>query len=536
MATRTRQHASHFLLSLTLLLSIWHITGCSPNRSLPTDPVVTPVIIPIKLSYDTQQPAVIANWEYLGINPPVRFRFNRIERDGFHYLPWTDIPNLPRQVSESSDVWQMEPLEDIQLNAGESYSYILQTENGFKGVAEASLGTVQVPGAYIASVDFQAGKGQTIIRWHLADGTPQQYELLRQIDELPPAPIFQTQDITKNHFTDQLPEGNRKYTYTLRNTLDQGKILDSRAFFIRPYTRSTDLNVQEQPDAHISLSSADPYNVSMLILSATSNDIVVKDLAWANTNVPQQGSNIALRPLPAPNQERLARSSLSIMATPANENASQRVLLAGIFSDTRQIQVASFFLYSNNFGSVSAPQTSWTVDNANVPTTMVGTPDGRIWVGAERQLGIFVHREGQVVEQAHLELNLPSNMTSLAAFETGIWIVTEDGQIFRTNGLPNGTAQPNLIPVTLPIDMHPIYINGDQNAVYVLDQNQNRIITFDFDGKMGMWWGGLDDLDLRTGGLALSSAGDIYTWDAQNKIIEFRNVPASLVRFNDDSN
>ena len=61
----------------------WYSSGCDSRRDLVNDPANSPVVIPFDLKYEEGQNAVIIDWEYLGIEPATRYRFWRLERDGY---------------------------------------------------------------------------------------------------------------------------------------------------------------------------------------------------------------------------------------------------------------------------------------------------------------------------------------------------------------------------------------------------------------------------------------------------------------------
>ena len=60
-------------------------------------------------------------------------------------------------------------------------------------------------------------------------------------------------------------------------------------------------------------------------------------------------------------------------------------------------------------------------------------------------------------------------------------------------------------------------------------------MVFNADGQSVLQWGGLDDLVLDPAGLAVSEFEEVYVWDAQNYIVLFKSVPASLVRLDKEN-
>ena len=134
---------TYFLLCLLL------VAGCESRRDLATDPANSPVVVPFDLRYDEEQNAVVLEWEYLGIEPAVRYQIWRNERDGWRGFPWQDLPAPSREVNRRADVWEMMPIAHFDIQAGEQHRYSLHTETAGKKPARAPVGTVQIPGALL---------------------------------------------------------------------------------------------------------------------------------------------------------------------------------------------------------------------------------------------------------------------------------------------------------------------------------------------------------------------------------------------------
>ena len=107
------------------------------------------IVVPFDLRYDEEQNAVVLEWEYLGIEPAVRYQFWRSERDGWRGFPWRDLPAPSREANHRADVWEMMPIAHFDIQAGEQHRYSLRTETAEKKPARATVGSVQIPGAIL---------------------------------------------------------------------------------------------------------------------------------------------------------------------------------------------------------------------------------------------------------------------------------------------------------------------------------------------------------------------------------------------------
>lgn len=535
---------------LSLVMIILICIGCNYRRSLGTDPALSPVIVPVELKYDAQNPRVVLNWEYLGVEPPVRFRLKRFERETVHLFDWQSFPPPSRPVSEDADVWDLGPIVDARINSGESYLYFMHTETeGAKKFIEGHVGSIQIPGAHLSFINLQSEKSTAKIDWFAPSTTPIQYELFRQTDDEPSISIFQSQNSKAISFEDLLPEGNRTYTYTLRNFWGQNLFLDSRKMSLKAYPRDLEFGAYTSLNGHIKLAPVSPEGTSIFTLSKTPNAIAVQTLEQINNEaildplaaqVLEELNNDLINPreIQVPNQSQLNPESLSIGIAP-NGTYSLSFILAGILKETNQVQLSSHFNFSNQFADTEWEYLPWSVDNPNAATTVAVRSNGHIFVGAGKTLSLSTIQGNTIKEQAQFDLNLSRNIHSLTVVKSAVWVVTTDGQLFRSTPVEiilGTVTPPTLIPVMLPSNAKPIAVTSDQRAIFVLDQAQNRVLVFDPEGTPGLWWRGFDDLDLSKGGLAISQTSDIYVWDAQNRIVRFRNAPAFLNAIEEISN
>ena len=129
-------------------------------------------------------------------------------------------------------------------------------------------------------------------------------------------------------FTDVLIEGNRKYMYRLRNTMDRDVVLESREMFIYPYQRRLNFNIIEAANVFVALTSATTFASPALALLATSDAISIREV----NHTGYEGSS---RILPVPNRAELRLESLSVVAVSAGIRVLPTVLLCGILSETR---------------------------------------------------------------------------------------------------------------------------------------------------------------------------------------------------------
>ena len=517
-----------YALFITLFMGV----GCGSRRDIPTDPAVSPVIVPFDLSYDKQTGRVVFDWEYLGVEPPTRFRFLRVEREGIHFLNWQDLPEPIRAADERADVWDVEPVVDMELNAGEKYAYIIRTETAFARPAEAPLGQIQIPGARLEDIFLAPEKGTATLVWHLPLGVPQKLELVRESHDDTAPLVYILPNLSDTTFVDVLPKGNTTYRYFLRNTMDHDVVLESRAYVLEAYQQFLPFQESEPLDTHVFLTPSMNFSSDVLALVATEQFISVRDLGL-------NGYIVNPFELPVKNREKLNLPSLSLAVTPIGKPQRSRRLLAGIMPETRDVQLSAFIFEGDAFVEVPWQYTDWVVDNVNLPTAMFVGPDGTIWVGIGQTLRAFVSEGDGVVEVGTLDLNLSGHVQSLVVFDSGMWVVTTDGQVWKSSpviDVTGGLMPPLWEQVVLPVDAFPLSVSGNDRAVFVLDQAQGRVLAFDFDGQPGLWWQGLDGLDLGQGGLAVSRDGNVYVWDAQNQMALFRNETALIEKFPDPEN
>ena len=503
---------TYFLLCLLLC------TGCDSRRDLVNDPANSPIVYPLDLRYDEEQDAVVLEWEYLGIEPAVRYQIWRIERDGIHMLPWYNLPAPSREANRRADAWEMMPIVDTAIHAGEKYIYILRTETAGKRLAEAPVGEVQIPGALLSDIQFLPEEGTATVNWHLSAGVPRRYELLRSIDDAASQVIFQSEDPSVANFTDVLIEGNRKYTYRLRNTMDRDVVLESRDIALHPYKRRLDFNIVEAQNVFVALTSATTFGSPALVLLATSDAISIRE-------VNHTGYEGSPRVLPVSNREGLRLESLSVATISAGSPAAPYVLLGGILSETKEVQLSAF---QNDISEILWQYEDWRVADSELPTAMAIAPDGTIWVGVGQRLKAFSFNVNTIIERGAYDTGIEGAIQSLAVLGSDIWMVTTLGEVFRTD---NMGAQSVWEEVVLPTGVFPVWIGSgsDSRAVFVLARD--RIMVFNADGQPVLRWRVMDDLALDPAGLTVSHDRGVYVWDAQNRIILFKSAPPFLVPF-----
>ena len=519
------QLLSLFKVGLCLLCML--MIGCGSRRDIPTDPAISPIIVPDDLRYEEQIGAVVLDWEYLGIHPPTRFRFLRVERDGIQFLNWKDLPAPTRMVNEGVDVWEVDSVMDDALKSGEDYGYIMRTETDLKRPSEEPLGRIQIPGARIEDIVLAPEKNTATLVWHLPAGTPQKLELLRQINDDVSQVVSTLNNFSDTTFVDVLLEGNAAYRYVLRNTMDHSVVLESRAFVMEAYPRLALFQESEPVNTHLFLTPSRSVSSALLALVATESFFAVRDLSVV-------GYIINPRELPVQNHDQFNFRSLSLAVTPIGRPSTSLKLLAGVLPETKAVQLAAFFSEDDVFVETSWQYADWFVSDPQASTAVFVGPDGTIWVGVEKVLRAFVAGDDGVVEVGQFSVDFSGDIHSLAVFESGIWVVTTNGQVWRsspTSGVVDGGGTLVWEQVVLPVDAYPIGVSGNDKVVFVLDKTQGRVLGFDFDGQPGLWWRGLDDLNLDSGGLAVSRTGDVYVWDALNQMALFKNTPAFLEPF-----
>ncbi|MDE2698678.1 MAG: hypothetical protein OXI23_07410 [Gemmatimonadota bacterium] len=506
---------THFLLGLLLF------AGCDSRRDLATDPANSRILVPFDLRYDGEQNAVVLEWEYLGIEPVARYRFWRSERDGWRGFPWRDLPAPSREANPRADVWEMMPIAHFDIQAGEQHRYSLHTETAEKKPARATIGSVQIPGAILETIQFLPEEGTATVNWHLAAGVPRRYELLRSVDDAAEQVIFQSEDPTVSSFTDVLIEGNRKYTYRLRNTMDRDVVLDSREMFIYPYQRRLNFNIVEAPNVFVALTSATTFASPALALLATSDAISIRE-------VDHTGYEGDPRVLPVPNRAGLRLESLSVVAVSAGIRVLPTVLLSGILSETREVQFSAFRSTQLRISEIPWQYEDWRVADSELPTAMAIARDGTIWVGVGQRLKAFSFNVNTIIERGSYDTGIEGAIRSLAVLGSDIWMVTTLGEVFRTDTSHMG-SQPIWEEVVLPDGVFSVWVGSGPRAVFVL--TRDRVMVFNADGQPVLRWRVLDDLVLDPAGLAISHDGGVYVWDAQNRIVQFKSAPPFLVPF-----
>ena len=413
------------------------------------------------------------------------------------------------------------PIAHFDIQAGEQHRYSLHTETADKKPARATVGSVQIPGARVENIQFLPEEGTATVNWHLAAGVPRRYALLRAVDDAAEQVIFQSEDPTVASFTDVIIEGNRKYTYRLRNTMDRDVVLDSREMFIYPYQRRFNFDIVEAANVFVALTSATTFASSALALLATSDAISIRE-------VDHTGYEGAPRVLPVPNREGLRLESLSVVAVSAGIRVLPTVLLSGILSETREVQFSAFRSTQLSISEIPWQYDAWRVADSEMPTAMAIAPDGTIWVGIGRRLKAFSFNVNTIVERGSYDTGIVGAIQSLAVLGSDIWMVTTQGEVFRTDTSHMG-SQPVWEEVVLPNGVFPVWIGSGPRAVFVLARD--RVIVFNADGQPVLRWRFLDDLALNSVGLVVSHDGGVYVWDAQNHIVLFKSAPPFLVPF-----
>ena len=507
---------TYFLFCLLLF------TGCDSRRDLATDPANSPVVVPFDLRYDEEQNAVVLEWEYLGIEPAVRYRFWRSERDGWRRFPWQDLPAPSREVNRRADVWEMMPIAHFDIQAGELHRYSLHTEEtAGKKPVRAPVGSVQIPGALLENIQFLPEEGTATVDWYLREGVPRRYELLRSVDDAAAQVIFQSEDPSVASFTDVIIEGNRKYTYRLRNTMDRNVVLESREMFIYPYQWRHNFNIVEAPNVFVALTSSTAFASSALALRATSDAISVRE-------VNHTGYADSPRVLPVPNRTGLRLESLSVVAVSAGIRVLPTVLLGGILSETREVQFSAFRSSQLNIFEIPWQYEDWRVADSELPTAITIVHDGTIWAGVGQRLKAFSFNVNTIIERGSYDTGIEGAIRSLAALGSDIWMVTTQGEVFRTDTSHMG-SQPVWEEVVLPPNVFPVWVGSGPRAVFVLARD--RVMVFNADGQPVLQWRVIDDLVLDPAGLTVSHDGGVYVWDAQNRIVLFKSAPPFLVPF-----
>ena len=478
-------------------------------------------MVPFDLRYDEEQNAVVLEWEYLGIEPVARYRFWRSERDGWRGFPWRDLPAPSREANPRADVWEMMPIAHFDIQAGEQHRYSLHTETAEKKPARATVGSVQIPGAILETIQFLPEEGTATVNWHLAAGAPRRYELLRAVDDAAEQVIFQSEDPIVASFTDVIIEGNRKYTYRLRNTMDRDVVLDSREMFIYPYQRRLNFNIVEAPNVFVALTSATTFASPALALLATSDAISIRE-------VDHTGYEGGPRVLSVPNRAGLRLASLSVVAVSAGIRVLPTILLSGILSETREVQFSAFRSTQLRISEIPWQYDAWRVVDSELPTAITIARDGTIWAGIGRRLKAFSFNVNTIIERGSYDTGIEGAIRSLAVLGSDIWMVTTLGEVFRTDTSHMG-SQPIWEEVVLPDGVFPVWIGSGPRAVFVLARD--RVMVFNADGQPVLRWRVIDDVVLDPAGLAVSHDGGVYIWDAQNHIVLFKSAPPFLVPF-----
>lgn len=515
MATNLKDIQNYLLLTICLGFFV----GCEAPRDMPTDPRNAPFLISQDITY--QEGKVSIRWEYMGLDPVSRFRLVRLEREGLHPLEWVTA-QLTRDVSPRSDVWEMQDAIDAKLNAGESYAYFIRAENVHGALAEGLGGNVQIPGATVENVSLDILNGTATINWQTQAGVPIKFELFRQVGNAPSEQIFQTADMGETRFVDGITLGNRAYRYWVRNFLNNDVVLDSRTMQLWPYLRNGDYNVIAPVGAYASLAQGQAFGQPLIMLTATQNEMALQKLNFFGT---------AFLPiaLPVPNQSALQPASVSLAVTPTGQPRSPHVLVTGVLPDEKRVQLSAFTILGDI--AIEAPWDNavWSVENGDVKTAITVAADDVILVIAGTELRLYVPNTDGIQKGGVLDLGLPSAVHQVIAFDEGVWVVLQDGRVWRSP--PVWDAQGRTVaPMWTSVEgiTQAVGIGQKDGIIYVVDGTQNQVKTFNFEGQAGLWWDGMDDLNLGDVALSVALNGDVYMRDANGKLAVFQRPFTNL--------
>ena len=317
------------------LLCLFALVGCSSQRDMPTDPAVTPVVVPLDIYFDEQAGRVEIAWEYLGVERVDRYRLVRVGPGGIRIFDWITGP-VSRSEDVRADVWPMPAVADALLNAGDLYSYIIETQNTRQIPAEAGMGDLLAPGTRMEQIAFQED-GTTSVSWHTPGKAPRRHDLFRQMGDAPFALMAQPAIDGDTSFVDHLPRGNVEYRYFMRNELDHGVVLDSRALVLRPFLHGQTFDAGALPGAHFLLAPSDGVHSSLLALFAAPDAVVVRQVGVDGVEDDPIG-------LPFPDYENMTVSSLSFSTLPFGFFADPHIFLAGIEPGAQRVRLQAFAL------------------------------------------------------------------------------------------------------------------------------------------------------------------------------------------------
>ena len=192
------------------------------------------------------------------------------------------------------------------------------------------------------------------------------------------------------------------------------------------------------------------------------------------------------------------------------------------------MQFSAFRSSQLNIFEIPWQYEDWRVADSELPTAITIVHDGTIWAGVGQRLKAFSFNVNTIIERGSYDTGIEGAIRSLAALGSDIWIVTTQGEVFRTDTSHMG-SQPVWEEVVLPDDVFPVWVGSGPRAVFVLARD--RVMVFNADGQPVLQWRVPDDLVLDPAGLVVSHDGGVYVWDAQNHIVLFKSAPPFLVPF-----
>lgn len=524
------ENKHHHLKKSRILWSLFlyiFLVGCNHQRDLAQDPANSPLIVPLNVQYDQQRGATVIEWEYLGIEPPVQYKLTRTDRDGTLDFEWIDLPLPNREASIDTDVWDMAPILDMTIEAGEQYSYTMQTQTTLMKPSENHIGNVQIPGGRIDRVALDPTQGTNTIFWSHTLGTLQNQELFRQIDMNAPQLIFQTNTFENAQFTDRIFEGNKQYRYFIRSVFDDQTTLQSRAFIVLPYVQDGQHLFPITQNGYFHLASGEALGRLFAAL-ITSDTEMVLSLQESGTDAPSR-QRLSINNIPN-------RISPAMAITTSGFPRVPKILLATILSDSKRLDLRAFPFVSFSQDVLEEESwlySDWPISNINDQAIISISPNGTIFVAVGNTLRAFT---SDLIQIGQVELNLTNAVVGMTFSENGLWaLVANSPRLFRSPNILDGQGQlhpPNWEQIDLSPNSQPIGIGYKNGIVFVVDAIEKRVWTFDTIGTPKMHWQ-IDDAfnfnhQYTRGGVVSLGQDDVFVWDAFGRVIRFRNFVADL--------